>query len=186
MQSLRISPSKPSVSRKRPCRIARDIVAGTPPGSMLGKRMWLLIMAGTPAPIAARNGISSHDSSCASVFSMRGRPMCESTAVSPWPGKCLPQQRIPPFRYPSTAFAPKSAARFGSSPKLRTPITGFMGLEFTSRSGARLKFTPTPRSCRAVISAARAAFSGFPVAARAMLPGTFTASHGRRVTMPPS
>ena len=61
-----------------------------------------------------------------------------------------------------------------------------MGLEFTSRSGARLKFTPTPRSCRAVISAARTAFSGFPVAASAMLPGTFTASHGRRVTMPPS
>ena len=97
MQSLRISPSKPSVSRRRPCMIVRDIVAGTSFGSMFGKRMWLLIMAGMPASIAARNGMSSHDSSSASVFSMRGSPMWESTAVSPWPGKCLPQQSMPPF-----------------------------------------------------------------------------------------
>ena len=77
--------------------IVRDIVAGTSFGSMFGKRMWLLIMAGMPALIAARNEMSSHASSSSIVFSMRGSPMWESTAVSPWPGKCLPQQSMPPF-----------------------------------------------------------------------------------------
>ena len=47
--------------------------------------------------LAAQNEMSSHASSSSIVFSMHGSPMWESTAVSPWPGKCLPQQSMPPF-----------------------------------------------------------------------------------------
>ena len=97
IQSLSTSPSKPSPSRRISCMMRRLIVAGTPDGSICGNRMWLLIIAGIPASIAARNGTSSVFFSSARLLSMQGRPRWESTAVSPWPGKCLPQQSMPPF-----------------------------------------------------------------------------------------
>ena len=84
------------------------------------------------------------------------------------------------------AAQPRDATRSASSPKLRTPITGLARLLLTSSTGAMLQLAPSPRSCRMVISEARRAFSGSAVAASAMAPGTFTASWGSLVTMPPS
>lgn len=75
--------------------------------------------------------------------------------MSPWPGKCFPQAITPPSKVPRMNARASSDARSGSSPKLRTPMTGLAGLELTSSTGARLKLTPQLRSSRAVSNPAR-------------------------------
>ncbi len=72
----------------------RERVAGRS-GSSAGTRMCALITARVPAAIAARNGASSRASMTERSASMRGSASCESTAVSPWPGKCLVQAATP-------------------------------------------------------------------------------------------
>ncbi len=72
----------------------RDRVAGRS-GSRAGTRMWALMTARVPASIAARNGTSSRERSTSASASMRGSAWWESTAVSPWPGKCLVQAATP-------------------------------------------------------------------------------------------
>ncbi len=72
----------------------RESVAGRS-GSRAGTRMWALITARVPAAMAARNGASSRSASTSAGTSMRGRAWWESTAVSPWPGKCLVQAATP-------------------------------------------------------------------------------------------
>jgi hypothetical protein len=57
--------------------------------------MWALITARLPAAMAARKGTRSRSASTEAATSMRGRAWWESTAVSPWPGKCLVQAATP-------------------------------------------------------------------------------------------
>ena len=75
-------------------RMRGDRVAGWS-GSRAGTRMCALITARVPAAMAARNGASSRSVSTAGSASMRGSAWWESTAVSPWPGKCLVQAATP-------------------------------------------------------------------------------------------
>ncbi len=91
--------------------------------------------ASMPAAIAALNGTSSTASSRARGCSMTARSRWVSVAVSPWPGKCLAVDSIPPawmpFRY-AVAIRPTKA---GSSPKERMLMMGFIGLLLTSTTG---------------------------------------------------
>ena len=69
-------------------RLARER-AHLSSGRSAASAMWPGITEPTPALMAARNGTSSTESSRARGRSMTGSPRCESTAVSPWPGKCF-------------------------------------------------------------------------------------------------
>ncbi len=79
----------------------RERVAGWS-GSRVGTRMWALITARLPAAMAARNGSNSRCSRTERSASMRGSAWWESTAVSPWPGKCLVQAATPAAWRPVT------------------------------------------------------------------------------------
>ena len=72
--------------------------------------------------------------------------MCESTAVSPCPGKCLATAPTPEDCRPRTAATTWRDTRSGSAPKLRTPMTGFSGLLLMSATGAKFMVMPSPRS----------------------------------------
>ena len=70
--------------------IARLTVAGA--RSSDGATMCALITACTPAAIAASKGWSAPARGSAPTT---GSAMCESTDVSPWPGKCLTHAATP-------------------------------------------------------------------------------------------
>ena len=57
--------------------------------SMLGTDKCATITDPTPAAINARKGASSKESNAALDLIITGKSKCESTATSPWPGKCL-------------------------------------------------------------------------------------------------
>ncbi len=139
--SLTTTPSKPSSSRSTPITL-RENVAGRC-GSIDETTMWEVMTDATPASTAARKGASSRSWSTSRVTSTRGSPWCESTTVSPWPGKCFAQAATPVDCRPSTQAAVWRATRAGSSPKLRTPMTGLSGEELTSTSGARSSPMPS-------------------------------------------
>ena len=63
------------------------------------------------------------------------------------------------------------ATSSGSAPKLRTPITGLRGLEFTSATGARSRSTPAAASAVPIEAATRLVRPGSSTAPRAALPG---------------
>lgn len=65
-------------------------------------------------------------------------------------------------------------------------MTGFSGLTFTSRTGARSVFIPRALSSRPVMAAASPAYSGERVAPKAMFPGKTVAGSVTRATTPPS
>ena len=113
-------------------------------GSSADTMMCEVMTDATPAETAARKGASSRSASTSSGASTRGRPWCESTTVSPWPGKCFAQAATPVDCSPSTQATACAATTAGSSPKLRTPMTGLSGEELTSTSGARS--SPMPRA----------------------------------------
>ena len=112
-----------------------------------------------PAAMAARNGTNSRSRRVSRGRSTTGRARCESVAVSPCPGKCFALAATPVDWSPRTHAAAWRAASAGSAPKLRTPITGLSGLEFTSTSGANAtvhpvatRASPTARATRSVRS----------------------------------
>ena len=63
-------------------------------------------MAATSAAIAARNGTNSTARSRSGGCSTSGSSWCESTLVSPCPGKCLPQAATPAACSASMMHAP--------------------------------------------------------------------------------
>ena len=149
--------------------------------------MWAVMIERTPAAIAARNGTSGPASSSASETSVAGSARCESSDVSPCPGKCLAQAATPAACWPSTNAATCAATRAGSAPNERIPITGFSGFEFTSATGARFRLTPACRSSAPIawpIDRVSATSSRYPSASG---PGYGEPPRTcRRVTSPPS
>ena len=136
IESVNTSPSKPSSVRSRPVRMGRLSVAGSPSvGSSAGRRMCVDMTASIPAAIVASKGTSSTASRRERGCSITARSRWVSVAVSPWPGKCLAVESIPPAWIPlmvATAIRPTNA---GSSPKERTLMIGFVGLLLTSTTG---------------------------------------------------
>ena len=83
-------PLKPSESFKTPVTIGRDNVEGKFfVESNAGISIWAIITPLMPALIACLKGYSSSVSSRFLLKGNKGRSRCESTLVSPWPGKCL-------------------------------------------------------------------------------------------------
>ena len=89
-------PSNPSSVRRRSWRSSRLIVAGTSPRERT--TMCAVMIDRTPASIAARNGTSARWSRSSTDGSAR----CESTDVSPWPGKCFAHAATPALCSPRT------------------------------------------------------------------------------------
>ena len=148
-----------------------DIVAGRSSPSTPGTATCAVITASTPASTAMRNGTSSTRSRRSRSAPMTGSSMCESVRVSPWPGKCLAVVSAPPARAPRMKAAPSRATACGSSPKERVLITGFSGLLFTSRTGAKSQCTPTARASTAVMRPYSKASSSSFTAPKAIVGG---------------
>lgn len=135
--------------------------------------------------MAARNGGSSRSYSVFASTSMRGSAWWESTAVSPWPGKCLVQAATPVDCRPSTQAAVCRATRSLLAPKERTPMTGLSGLALTSAEGAQSKLTPQAARRRPSSRLTARVRPGSSTAPRAWLPGKEEPVRtSRRVTSP--
>ena len=145
--------------------------------------MCVVITAGTPARIAARNGTRSQASRSARPRATRGAATWLSLPVEPWPGKCFAQVRMPAAAAPRTNAATTRATCSGSAPKLRSP-TGQSGTESTSATGARFQLTPIASSSRLVASATRSTRSGSPTRAIAPIAGKTVTPSVMRTTRP--
>jgi len=144
---------------------------GTRASVSRGRETCAVITASTPASIARRNGRSSTASSSLRLLSMTGRPRCESTSVSPCPGKCFAVVIPPASRAPSTYATPRRATSSGSAPKLRAAMTGLSAFEFTSSTGAKLSGTPTASASVAVMRPYSRAHRASPIAPKAIVGG---------------
>src|SRR5438132_11223108 len=80
-----------------------------------------------PLLIAAANGLSSRFRRTSSGASMIGSSRWESTLVSPWPGKCLPQARTPLASIWVKNESAFSVTASGVFPKDRAAMTGLFG-----------------------------------------------------------
>ena len=164
--SLTITPSWPRRSR----RTARTVglrVAGRS-GSSAVTTMWEVITETAPPSRAAANGTSSRAASTSASTSTTGSARWLSVAVSPCPGKCFTHAPTPARCTPRVQAATWAATSRGSAPKLRVPITGLSGSEFTSATGARSSVIPSDASSaptRAPVSSVRARSSAAPSAA---------------------
>ena len=99
IQSLITKPEKPSSFLSKSVTIFFDIVAGTSL-SIAGNTMWEIVTALKGEWTAFAKGISSTLSSSARVLRTVGSVKCESTEVSPWPGKCFAELNTPPSAKP--------------------------------------------------------------------------------------
>ena len=97
--------------------------------------MCATITPAAPAAMPVLNGASSTASSRSRGCGTTGRPRCESTSVSPWPGKCFSVASMPASCRPRANPATIAPARAGSSPNDRMLITGLRGLLLTSATG---------------------------------------------------
>ena len=134
---------------------------------------------------SALKGTSSSASSSARLLSTVGSAWCESTCVSPWPGKCFTQQATPSRNEPRIQAAASRLTSTGSFEKLRSPMTGLAGLLLTSSTGAKFQLIPSDLRPRATAAPTASARSASPLAPSAMAEG----GCGRKVTRttaPPS
>ena len=132
-----------------------------------------------------RNGASSSLSSESLDLSTIGRSKCESTCVSPCPGKCLTQHATRSLRAPRSHAAPRRATSSAFAEKLRSAITGLSGLLLTSSTGAKFQLKPVLRMPRATAAPTSCASDASPAAPSAIAAG----GCGRkvaRITAPPS
>ena len=146
--------------------------------------MCAVIMAGA-CTAAVRNGASSSRSSSSTGLSTVGRSRCESTLVSPWPGKCLTQQATPSAWLPAIQASASSAARCGSAPNERSAITGLYGLLLRSSTGAKFQLKPSDLMARATAAPVRCARPASSAAPRPMADGG-AGTQVARTTAPPS
>ena len=63
--------------------------AGRPSSVTSGRLMWPTMTKGIFRSAASRKGTSSQASSSSRVRYETAKPLWESSAVAPWPGKCL-------------------------------------------------------------------------------------------------
>ena len=147
--SLHTIPSKFSFSFSSPVTIAFDSDEGVPELSSSGTLRCPTIIPDIPLSMYILNGSMSTLSSCDRVWVMVGSALCESTLVSPCPGKCFPVVSTPCCSIPCANAVPSVPTLTGSSPKERNPITGFLGLELTSSTGAKSTCMPKRRHSRA-------------------------------------
>ena len=146
--------------------------------------MCAVIIAGACAA-AVRNGANSKRSSSASGLSTVGRSRCESTCVSPWPGKCLTQQATPASALPAIHASARRVAVSGSAPNERSAMTGLRGLLFRSSTGAKFQLKPSARIARATAAPTSCARASSPAAPSAIADGG-GGTHSARTTAPPS
>ena len=132
---------------------------------------WDVMTAPAPAARPARNGGSSTRSRRARGCAMSGSPRCESTSVSPCPGKCLRVATTPPACRPRTQAEASRDTTAGSSPNERVLMTGLRGLLLTSATGAKLTCTPRARASTAVMRPASNASPSSPAAPNAIARG---------------
>ena len=133
--------------------------------------MCAVITMPAPASMPAANGTSSTESSRAMFPVTVGSDECESTSVSPCPGKCLIAATTPASCEPLTNAAASAATRRGSSPNERVLMTGFDGLLFTSTVGAKFTRMPIALASRPIALPTSNASDSRPVAAIAMALG---------------
>ena len=144
--SVKIRPLKANSSVSKPYTTLREREEGNPPkGSITGTWRCPTIIPLNPARMASLKGYNSTLSNRSRVKGSTGNALWESTSVSPCPGKCLQTESTPPPSSPVAYAITLSATRTGSSPKERLLITGFLGLTFTSATGAKLTCTPSSR-----------------------------------------
>ena len=175
--SVTMTPSKPSSSRSRPCRMRGERVAGLLRRRAAGSRMCEVMIVRAPAAIAARNGTSSR---CAQRLE-RQRRRRAARGASPvacrrGPGSAWRSRRRRSHWMPAHPGRRRArATSSGSAPKLRTPMTGLSGLEFTSTSGAKVD-----GACRLAASASPTARATRSVRSRSsMRPSTALPGYGR-------
>jgi hypothetical protein len=150
--SVITSPWKWSWSRSTPVSTRSESVAGMSGfGSSAGTARWPVMIASTPALMAALKGTNSTAFSRSSPAVTSGSCRCESTEVSPCPGKCFAVAMAPFSSTPRTNCATYSATCFGSSPNERILMMGLSGLLFTSATGANTQCTPMARASMAVM-----------------------------------
>ena len=102
MQSLITKPLNPSSSFNKPVTIFFEMVAGNC-SSMAGKRICEMVTAGScPVLMTCAKGAISISSSSALDLRTAGNVRCESTDVSPCPGKCFAALSSPPAVSPRT------------------------------------------------------------------------------------
>ena len=177
MASVKMRPPNPISSRSSSVSTAGASVAGVRAPVISGTVMCAVMIAPRPASTARRKGSSSTESMRSRLTRMTGSEMCESTPVSPWPGKCFAVAIAPWSCRPRTKADPSRPTCSGSSPKERTLMTGFSGLLLTSRTGAKGTCTPIARASSAVTRPISYASPGSPDAPSAM-------SAGNRVAPP--
>ena len=137
----------------------------------------------TPAAIAARKGSSARGSS----ESTSGSARCESTDVSPWPGKCFAQAATPARWRPRTKAATCRETSSASEPNERMPMTGFCGFVLTSATGAKSRLTPASASSAPSDAATLSLSSTSSTTPSAAFPGyELPVAASSRVTSPPS
>ena len=150
MASVNTRPPNPISSRSSEVSTSGARVAGVRAPVISGTVMCAVMTAPSPTSTARRKGRSSTESMRSRLTRITGSARCESTPVSPWPGKCLAVAMAPWSCIPLTKAVPRAATRFGSSPKERTLMTGFSGLLLTSSTGAKGTWTPMARASSAV------------------------------------
>src|SRR5213592_2473468 len=138
--------------------------------------------------ISVRYGVSSGQRSAVSVTSTK--PLCESPWLEPCPGKCLRAVSTPSACNPWITARAWAVTSRGSAPKLRPAptITGFLGLQPTSTTGARFQLIPALFSTRAIrrASSSVSVKSLLSPSSSAENVAVKPASGPRRMTWPPS
>jgi hypothetical protein len=84
-----MTPSNPNSPRSKPRKIGADNVAGTYGSNASTTTCAVITIEAASLEIALANGTRSRVRSVVASAPMRGSAVCESTAVAPWPGKCL-------------------------------------------------------------------------------------------------
>ena len=106
--------------------------------------------------------------------------------VSPCPGKCFTQGRIPDLTKPLTRAEESFETNSGSLPKERSPITVFLSLVKTSTQGEKFKLIPTAKSSRPMVSANLKPKAAEPISPKRLIGGHCVKGALRRATRPPS
>ena len=142
-----MTPSKPSSLAQQAWTTAGDSVAGRF-SSSAGTSTCAVMIAATPASMAARNGRTrprAADPAGARPAAARGANRCWCRRG---PGSACRTRPRPRPAAPGRSPRPSRATSSACSASARSPITGFFGLVWMSRTGAKSSVMPTALSSR--------------------------------------